>query len=92
MFEAGATACTASTSRVSSPYQPAAPHSSVRVYWVGSTWLNCPPPYAASPCFAAYVAASAAMVGEAYASVIATVTPLPVARPAPYAARSCLPV
>lgn len=32
------------------------------------------------------------MVGEAYASVMATRTFLPVRVPAPYAARSCLPV
>ena len=32
------------------------------------------------------------MVGEAYASVMAMRTPLPVCLPAPYAARSCLPV
>lgn len=31
MSALGATACTASTSRVSSPYQPAAPHSSTSV-------------------------------------------------------------
>ena len=38
----GATACTASTSRVSSPYQPAAPQSLVSVYFAGRTWRSWP--------------------------------------------------
>lgn len=73
---AGATACTASTSRVSSPYQPEASHSSapVFVYCEGRTWCSWLVFQDASPWFFAYLAASKAIVGEAYASVIATRT------------------
>ena len=36
----GAVACAASTSRVSSPYQPAASHSSTNEYDAGRDWAN----------------------------------------------------
>src|SRR5882757_8918386 len=65
MFASGATACTASTSRLSSPYQPAASQSVVLVYSLGRTWDSWPFLYALPPLFAAYCEASAAMVGEA---------------------------
>ena len=40
MLAPGAMACTASTSRVSSPYQPAASHSSTNEYVAGRDWVN----------------------------------------------------
>src|SRR5215475_9430255 len=87
MFAPGAIECTASTSSVSSPYQPCgscttffllpAPDSGWWYVPGATTWLNWPPFMVGWPCFDAYVFASVAIVGDAYASMIATVWPLP---------------
>ena len=88
MFAPGAIACTASTSSVSSPYQPCgsctgpffgffAPDTGRPNVPGATTCENCPPFMVGWPCSVAYWLASAAMVGEAYASMIATVCPLP---------------
>src|SRR5579875_1690638 len=90
----GASPCACSTSSVSSPYQPGASHSSAAVsvkvlgrycwYWPGRNGL--------SPPTLENWLASVGMVGEAYASTIATVCPLPVIPDEliPYAPRTWL--
>ena len=79
-FAPGAMVWTASTSRVSSPYQPCGSWRgfSGRRYVPGeTTCVNWPAVHAGSPWFAKYVVVSVTMVGDAYASIIATVTPRP---------------
>src|SRR6516164_6641656 len=87
MCAPGAIACTASTSRVSSPYQPSWSH--FLPFRPCSLWLsgmiaceNCP---GDSGCdgslIDAYVDASWKMVGDAKASMIATVADFPVVLP-----------
>src|SRR3954468_845361 len=97
MFAPGAIACTASTSRVSSPYQPCGsqgllagtlkmPFGTIWRYWLDfNTWVG-------SLRFE-YSIASCRIVGAANASVIPTVTPRPSIPRAtsptnPYAVRS----
>ena len=72
--------CTDCTSRVSSPYQPAASHSfgPARLYGPALYCLNCPAANGVSPTTVANWFASALIVGDAYASTIATVWPAPV--------------
>src|SRR5690242_18753235 len=97
MCAPGAIAWTASTSSVSSPYQPDASHWFAPSSLCGrySFWLNCD---AMNGCAgslrAAYVDASEKMFGDAYESMIATVADAPVWPAAtvdamPYAERSC---
>ena len=76
----GAWPCTDSTSRVSSPYQPAASHllAAVSVKVDGRYCWYCPARNGLSPTAVANWFASLSMVGEAYASTMATVWPLPV--------------
>ena len=78
MFAPGAMPCTASTSSVSSSFQPASPpHSSCRSNGVKSVSVYWPAANCGSPFWAASALVSATIVGDAYASMIATVTPLP---------------
>src|SRR5437870_6046637 len=93
MFAPGAIECTASTSSVSSPHQPCGSCLlfSARLYVPGATtcenWL---PENVGNPCRCEYVFASCRIVGDAYASMIATVWPEPSGAPvSPYAPRSC---
>src|SRR5580700_5070409 len=78
MFAPGAMACTDSTSSVSSPYQPCGPHIPCSSYppGVGVICVKCPLSDG-SPFLPDQVLASERMVGAAYASVMATVTPWP---------------
>ena len=70
-------AWTASTSRVSSPYQPDGPHLAAWVKSAASVCVNWPAPKAPSPLLIAYFFVSVRIVGAAYASMMATVTPVP---------------
>jgi hypothetical protein len=75
----------------SSPYQPCASHSSAAasVNGVSRCWAYWPGRKGLSPVTAANLFASPGIVGDAYASTIATVWPLPVIpdRVTPYASR-----
>src|SRR5450755_2705473 len=91
MWAPGAVACTASTSRVCSPYQPLGPHRSARLNLGASTSLNWELASGLlGSLIEAYVCASESSVGAAYASTIATVTPEPSGPPFRlYALRNC---
>src|SRR3954470_3652628 len=93
MFAPGAIEWTASTSRVSSPHQPCGSclTFSARLYVPGATtcenWLALNVGIWRA---IEYVLASDRIVGDAYASMIATVWPEPSPAPfRPYAPRSC---
>src|SRR5262249_16813863 len=80
MFAAGAMPCTASTSRVSSPYQPCG-----SCFWFCGRWNvpgattceNCPPLNVGSPRLIDHWLASCRIAGDADAARMATVWPAP---------------
>src|SRR6266516_7456349 len=92
MFAAGAMPCTASTSSVSSPYQPC---GSCELFCGllkipgGTTWVNCEPFIVGRPRLIDHWLASCRMVGDAYASMMATVCPAPSYPEIPYAPLIC---
>src|SRR3954467_3420095 len=94
MSPPGAIVWTASMSSVSSPYQPCgscgADSGCLKVPGA-TTCVNCPGRRVGSPWRVEYSLTSLAMVGDAYASMTATVWPEP-SKPepvTPYAPRSC---
>src|SRR5215471_9420172 len=93
MFAAGAMPCTASTSRVSSPYQPCGSCFLFCGRWSvpgAITCVNCELLIVGRPRLIDHWFASWRIVGDAYASMIATVWPAPsYAFEMPYAPLIC---